>query len=421
MYLYTENESQDINSKWMNHLTELFKKWHLPFAPTFTHHSGIMLDFCCGLRVLLPVNKGCKKYRLQVYDFNSKLKMFDEVIDAGDYYVSEKKYFIDYGVIITDASDGREILRHRIDCREKDVVINMPVPTMGDSIAWFSSVLAFSKKHSCQVYAVMPEHTRCLFESDYPNIKFISADDIERIQPYASFQMGVDSTEDSAISPVDYRQVPLHEYGAYILGLYPLEVLPGAPVLTGNYGINKPYVCISTQASGLCKMWMHPDGWEKVVGFLNDSGYRVLDVDLHRKQYNGIFQNAIPRNAEDFTGNISLRERASLISGADFFIGLGSGLSWLANCCDVPVVLISGFSLPHSEFYTPYRVINYNVCHGCYSDTRYTLNPQEYDWCPKHKGTPRHFECTRGITPEMVIEKIKTIPAFQKHINKGEE
>jgi autotransporter strand-loop-strand O-heptosyltransferase len=146
----------------------------------------------------------------------------------------------------------------------------------------------------------------------------------------------------------------------------------------------------------------------------------VLDIDLNSKQVNGIFHNAIPRNAEDFTGDIPLRERAELISGADFFIGLGSGLSWLAWCCNVPVVLISGFSMPFSEFFTPYRVINYNVCHGCYSDTRYKLNPQEYDWCPKHKGTSRHFECTRGITPEMVIEKIKQIPEFYNR-TKGEK
>ena len=111
-------------------------------------------------------------------------------------------------------------------------------------------------------------------------------------------------------------------------------------------------------------------------------------------------------------------ERAELIANAEFFIGLGSGLSWLAWCCRKPVVLISGFSLPEAEFYTPYRIINFNVCHGCYSDTRYQFDHREYDWCPKHRNTPRHYECTRCIGAEEVIRRIRTIPEFQKHQKK---
>ena len=64
--------------------------------------------------------------------------------------------------------------------------------------------------------------------------------------------------------------------------------------------------------------------------------------------------------AEDFTGNRPLQERLSLLHHADFFIGLGSGLSWLAWAADTPVVMISGFSHPSTEFHTPYRVINFH-------------------------------------------------------------
>ena len=268
----------------------------------------------------------------------------------------------------------------------------------------------------------MPEHTKNLFEPDYPEVKFVSQGDISNINPYAHYIMGVDlEGVEEVVSPVDYRQVPLHHYGAYLLGLSPGEVGNFVPLQVESPESDQPYVCIATHATGLCKMWLNPDGWEKVVDFLKSYGYRVFDIDLERKQTCGIYQNAIPYNAEDFTGNAPLRERASLISGADFFIGLGSGLSWLANCCQVPVVLISGFSNPYSEFETPYRVINYNVCHGCYSDTRYTLNSKEYDWCPKHKNTNRHLECTRGITADMVIDKIKQIPEFLKQVQEQKE
>ena len=67
--------------------------------------------------------------------------------------------------------------------------------------------------------------------------------------------------------------------------------------------------------------------------------------------------NYAPIGAIDLTGNIPIRDRAAVISGADMFIGMASGLSWVAWACNVPVIMISGFSLPFAEF-PCFRVIN---------------------------------------------------------------
>ena len=120
-----------------------------------------------------------------------------------------------------------------------------------------------------------------------------------------------------------------------------------------------------------------------------------------------------PEGAEDFTGDIPLQERINLIKDADFFIGLSSGLSWLAWCCKVPVVMISGFTHPTNEFETPYRVINYHTCHSCWNDMRLDFDHFDFLWCPRHKGTDRHFECTKLISAEQVITTIKKIPTFK--------
>lgn len=37
----------------------------------------------------------------------------------------------------------------------------------------------------------------------------------------------------------------------------------------------------------------------------------------------------------------------------------------------------------------------------------------DFLWCPRHKGTDRHFECTRLISAEQVIKTIKKIPSFR--------
>lgn len=79
----------------------------------------------------------------------------------------------------------------------------------------------------------------------------------------------------------------------------------------------------------------------------------MLCIDRRARHGQGFVWNHIPYGAEDFTGDIPLQERVDLLRHASFFIGLGSGLSWLARAAGIPVVLISGFSLPNSEFHTP--------------------------------------------------------------------
>ena len=100
-----------------------------------------------------------------------------------------------------------------------------------------------------------------------------------------------------------------------------------------------------------------------------------------------------------------------LLYHADFFVGLGSGLSWLAWGVGKPIVMISGFSLPGMEFYTPYRVVNFHVCNGCFSDSSIEFVHDDFAWCPRHKNTDRQFECTRFISPQQVNNTIDRLMA----------
>ena len=80
--------------------------------------------------------------------------------------------------------------------------------------------------------------------------------------------------------------------------------------------------------------------------------------------------------------------------------------------------MISGFTHPTNEFETPYRVINYHTCHSCWNDMRLDFDHFDFLWCPRHKGTDRHFECTKLISAEQVITTIRKIPAFRGKENK---
>lgn len=90
---------------------------------------------------------------------------------------------------------------------------------------------------------------------------------------------------------------------------------------------------------------------------------------------------------------------------AEFFIGLSSGLAWVANAVNCPVVMICGFSQDWFEFYTPYRVANRLVCNGCFNDVHAIF----MGGCPRHKGTTRELECQKKIYPAHVIDAINRL------------
>ena len=84
-------------------------------------------------------------------------------------------------------------------------------------------------------------------------------------------------------------------------------------------------------------------------------------------------------------------------------MGLSSGISWLAWAVNKPVVLICGHVNERYDFSNPYRIQNKSVCHACWDRHKTTTEALgDWYWCPDKKD----FECTREITPDMVIEKI---------------
>ena len=86
------------------------------------------------------------------------------------------------------------------------------------------------------------------------------------------------------------------------------------------------------------------------------------------------------------TGDRPLVERARWLKHADFFVGLSSGLSWLAWAVGTPVVMISGFTHPRNEFATPYRVINYHACNSCWNDPLVSLQSPRFLHLPAPQG-----------------------------------
>ncbi len=363
---------------------------------------GVRLDFNFGVRLSVPEEGN---YHARITDQDTMVVLFERDI-SGTLVCTHKFYYINYLVELW--KDGYKVLTHHMNLAGKNVKIPFPIGgVLGDVMAWFPYAEAFRRKHGCRMYCVMTEEHAELFHPAYPDIIFQSPD-IPVPDCYASYYPGANTGTD--FMPIDHRQVGLSRSISFLLGLDGREL---RPVLTpsSERPIAEPYVCIATQTTGQRKYWNNPRGWSVTVDYLKSLGYRVLCIDRDHVNRIGDRENVMPSNAEDFTGKLPLQQRVDLLGHADFFIGLSSGLSWLAWGAGTPVVLIAGFSLPFYEFYTPYRVINTLVCNGCWNDQSLEMNPPDGLYCPQHGGSDRMFECSRLITPEQVCKTIDRLMA----------
>ena len=375
-------------------------------APTQEGPKGIRYDFNLGARVVVPEGA----WRVQLRDLDTGNILFDTQC-SGSFINSSKRFFVRFRIEVLEG--GESVFRHEYAAEGREVLIQFPVGTLGDPMGWFPYAVKFQAQHNCKLTCAMSEALIPLFRDAYPHITFVTTDEVKPEQYYATYSIGLFFDDHEHIwQPSDFRLVGLHRTAGYILGVDPEEVAPRIAIADPSRPIAEPYVVIATQASTQCKYWNNPSGWREIVRFLKEAGYRVVCIDKFAVNGHGIVWNHIPHGVQDETGDRPLTERARWLRHAEFFVGLSSGLSWLAWAVGVPVVLISGFTHPNNEFATPYRVFNYHACNSCWNDVRHRFDHHDFLWCPRQANTPRQFECTRLITSEQVIATICKIPDF---------
>ncbi len=356
--------------------------------------DGLKLDFNFGLRLEVPRGN----FHVTISDDESGQIFLDE--DLSDVrLISFEKYFIRWRVDVS--RDGEKIFSHTLDLKGQSVLIFAQLTGLGDIISLLPYIRAFKDFHRCEVKIILREYMREFAANLYPDLVQV---EVATAENYATY-FPVMCIGDDPTKPLDVRNEPMERVHRKIFGL---DVLPIKPTFKPTLPrlIVEPYVCIGVQASTTIKSWLYPGGWNIVVDCLKKIGYRVLCIDRHAQETNDGITIRKPANAEDFTGDFSIMERANMLYHAEFFIGLGSGLSWLAYAVNCPVVMICGFSKDWFEFYTPYRVANRLVCNGCFNDVRVNF---VWNVCPYHKGTPRELECQKKISPRQVLNAIERL------------
>jgi autotransporter strand-loop-strand O-heptosyltransferase len=398
---------------------ELTRALHATVAATYplpakipVEHGegGLRFDFNCGARVLIPRGRG--SWRVRFSDQDTGNVLFDTEVADG-WVASTKRYYVRFR--IEAWRDGAQLLDLELELADRPVLIQFPLGTLGDAIGWMTYAGRFQEQHGCRLTLAMGEAVIPLFRDAYPEIAFVTHDQVEPERFYATYNVGLFFHDDAAVwQPADFRHVGLHKTAAYILGVEPDESPPRLAIVDPHAPrpIAERYVVIAVQSTARTKWWNNPTGWLEVVEFLQAAGYRVICIDQQAVDGHGLHWQHMPRGAEDQTGDRPLLERAHWLRHAEFFVGLSSGLAWLAWAAGCPVVMISGFTHPTNEFATPHRVINYHACNSCWNDPRVRFDHRDFMWCPRHAGTGRQFECSRLITVEHVKRVLRAIPGF---------
>ena len=313
---------------------------------------------------------------------------------------ANKKYFDEWTCKVYDGE--KLIYSKKYDATGKRVFITLESKSIGDTLAWFPYVDEFRKKWNCQV--ICSTFWNHLFVDTYPEIEFVNPGSVVN-NIYAMYSVGWFYNEDDTFkvdrNPRDFKEVSLGQTAADILGL-DFEYVKAK--------INIPEVQkqkrvgIAIHSTAQTKYWNNPTGWQEVTDYLVGLGYEVLILSKENDGYMGNFH---PKGANKLPEG-SMENLMEVMKTCEFFIGVGSGLSWVSWTLDIPTVLISGFSKPISEFGgdNVIRVFNSSVCNGCYN--RFRLDAGDWNWCPDQKGTDRQFECTKSITGKMVIDSIKS-------------
>jgi autotransporter strand-loop-strand O-heptosyltransferase len=319
-------------------------------------------------------------------------------ISSGFFSMAYRRWIEDSTIFVYD---NRGVLVKKFNLFEKirtgKVLVAIESSSLGDTLAWLPYIHEFCQKHKCLDLTVTTFWNQ-LFESNYPEFKLqypgFREPDIDVL-----IGVGWYNESDRNHHKEDPRTIPLQKVAADILGVdYQGEIKPKINRKIVPKQNTKKTVCIGMESTAAAKHWNYPNGWQELVDKLADFGY---EVEVIQKQSNSL------NNVVDKTGDIDIFDRISDLLQCDFFVGVSSGLSWLAWSLDVPVVLISGFTKPFCEFEDKtLRIINQNVCNGCFNNPDFKFDKGDWWWCPVHKNTGNQFICTKSITPHEIFAKI---------------
>lgn len=316
--------------------------------------------------------------------------IYETKMKPGSWAKLNRRYLSDIAIMIK--YQGRTVKQINLldELAGKRVFVVFESKSLGDSIAWIPYCLEFQEKYKCHV--VVSTFKNFLFEKAYPELEFVGRG-ITVHNITAQVELGWFWNKNC--EPTHPATIPLQQAASNILALEYKEIRPRIAFASGEKPADK-YICISTRSTAQCKHWYY---WKELIETLKSWGYRVFEMS----------HEADDLGAERLQ-DTSLENVMHYLWHADLFIGLSSGISWLNWGLGKHTVMISNFTSADHEFQEDCtRITNPKVCNSCWNNPVFKFNKGDWNWCPEHEDTPRHFECHKSIKAETVLEAVKQL------------
>jgi autotransporter strand-loop-strand O-heptosyltransferase len=368
---------------------EFKKKYITSFGDSFSPSVDVSWHHVNGFYLEIKSDSE-DLFTIEIID-NSNTVVYKTTLKSGMYSKLSRQYF--NGIKYKIYHKERLIKEEDINFNNKKVFISFDSSSLGDTISWLPYCEEFRIKHNCEV--VVSTFKNFFFEKLYPNIKFVQPGSVVN-NIHGMFKIGW--FYDNNLEPEYPSSIPLQKAITNILGLDFKEIQSNVYFEPKERPYNEKYICIATNSTAGCKLWNNPNGWTELVKYLKDLGYKIINISKDGDKLDGVI------NLKDD----SMLNTMNVINHSEFVIGLSSGLSWLSWALNKHVVMISNFTESDHEFtINCTRITNPLVCNGCWNNPMFKFDKGDWNWCPEHKNTERHFECHKSITSEMVINKIQ--------------
>lgn len=337
-------------------------------------------------------------YNVQFINKDTNKIEFEIDLKSNHWAKSSKKYYVNWLIKIKGV-DNDFYYEHDLNLENQRVFVCFESKSLGDNLAWIPYVEKLRIDRNCKV--IVSTFHNDLFKAQYPEIEFVTpGSNVNNI--YALYRLGFfydgNRKLDMSKHPSDPRKEPLMKVATDILGISYEEIKPKLAKLGKK---KKKMVCIAVHSTAQCKYWNNPTGWQDVVDHLKGKGY---EVRLLSREEDGFMGNKNPKGVIQQPKSTT-KDLIKVLQESEFFIGISSGLSWLAWASGTPTVIISGFTDEELEpINDVVRIINKEVCNSCWSTHEFDAG--DWNWCPVNKGTEKEFECSKTISSDEVIMKI---------------
>lgn len=312
--------------------------------------------------------------------------VYSTPIREGSWYSPRQNWFTPWRV---EVLQGTEVVwNYSVEPAKLSIDIRIDSSSLGDCLVWMGQVERFMEHWGPQKVRVK-SHISHIWDREYYRERGIEIVDAFSGESDVLLGLGVYYSLEEPWRRWehrnDWRKIHMGQIASDRLGIPFSERRPRLDPKIKNPPLisrEKPIVAFATQSTAGAKYWNNPTGWKDLVAGMSE--------------YHWIHTSPEGGGVGDEELNSELETIAGAIKSSRFFVGLPSGLSWLAWALEVPTFIISGFSPSLVEESDGITIIRNNrVCNSCWSWD--VFNKGDWNWCPAWKGTHRQFECTKEI------------------------